>query len=793
MDLISSIATLALLSTGVTPQDEAPEPARYVRIELTGLGKVLSLAEVEVFVGGESIAIGKRVKQSSQYGDAGPECVVDGITAGDYTLGQASHTEFERDPWWEVDLGDAYPIERIVVWNRTDCCEERLQAFTIKLFDKRHKILWEGRRNPMPSPAQVVIPFVEPVAGPTGPTPEERGALQPGIDSAIDAGIQYLLSRQLWDGSFDAHSAEYVSGSTALAVYTLIKSRVPKDHPGIQRGVNYIVAHPPTQTYEYGTVLMALGALGGDQYIEYMEELLAELIDLQGAQGGDGKRDELWAYPAISHLADLSIAQYAALGLRAAQNAGLKVPSSVWIGAARSVLRYQEEPFRIEDVLTEKGGTTGTTRIAGFPYRVGGESKGSLTTAGLSILSICREGLEVSGGFPINLRRKIDTSVKMGTGWLAYNFSVTTNVGGDPKWLNYYLYGLERVGALQGVDNIGMHNWYWEGAKELVKKQGDDGSWAPDSDCDTCFALLFLSRATASTTTGDNKAVGPPEGVWASEGEELDVSWRITGGSEAVLFLDSFSDLILENFAVGEASMRGVRVVRVEYLVDGEVIETKKGDQARKWTGERFAARYRFKTAGVHRCEIRVTIQAPDEFVDGDSTEVLLGQPLDVEVEEIPDVALQEYGRHSRDNLLQNTTVQAIGSSENNGNQTASKAVDGRFGTSWVCANTDSNPQLTLELNRPQKGRVLLLSQLNMAEWARDFQDRATRIRIVINGKKKYTYEVQAPPGDQSKAILELPRAMSLKRLEITVLERTKGKEYPGQVGFSEIQWLESL
>jgi hypothetical protein len=66
MDLISSIATLALLSTGVTPQDEAPEPARYVRIELTGLDRVLSLAEVEVFVGGESIAIGKRVKKNSQ-------------------------------------------------------------------------------------------------------------------------------------------------------------------------------------------------------------------------------------------------------------------------------------------------------------------------------------------------------------------------------------------------------------------------------------------------------------------------------------------------------------------------------------------------------------------------------------------------------------------------------------------------------------------------------------------------------------------------------------------------------
>ena len=260
-----------------------------------------------------------------------------------------------------------------------------------------------------------------------------------------------------------------------------------------------------------------------------------------------------------------------------------------------------------------------------------------------------------------------------------------------------------------------------------------------------------------------------------------------------VMFLDSFSDSIQEDFAVGEDPMRGLLVVRVEYLIDGEVVETKQGDPARKWNGERFAARYQFKTAGVHRCEIRVTLQAPGEFADGDTTEVLLGKPLDVEVEPAPDPALLEYARQSRDNLFRNTIVSAVASSENQASQSAAKAVDDRFGTGWVCKSTDEDPRLTLELERPQKGRFLLFSQLNTKEMARGRQDRATRLRIVINGKKKLTYEVEVSPGDQSKAILELPKSISLKQVEITVLERATGTTYPGQVGFSVIQWLKAL
>ena len=67
-------------------------------------------------------------------------------------------------------------------------------------------------------------------------------------------------------------------------------------------------------------------------------------------------------------------------------------------------------------------------------------------------------------------------------------------------WHLYWLYAVERVGILLGTEFLGRHEWYPEGAKFLLESQGADGSWKGQSIggavADTCFALLFLRRAT---------------------------------------------------------------------------------------------------------------------------------------------------------------------------------------------------------------------------------------------------------------------------------------------------------
>ena len=56
---------------------------------------------------------------------------------------------------------------------------------------------------------------------------------------------------------------------------------------------------------------------------------------------------------------------------------------------------------------------------------------------------------------------------------------------------------------LSGIALIQDRDWYFEGACQLLARQGKKGQWhgqGKGSVTDTCFALLFLKRATAPLT-----------------------------------------------------------------------------------------------------------------------------------------------------------------------------------------------------------------------------------------------------------------------------------------------------
>jgi len=84
---------------------------------------------------GSNIAIGQLATQSSTYNDpcTGPASnAVDGDTAGDPGSCSFSTTNNENpQDWWQVDLGAAYLIQVIDLWNRTDCCYDRLSNFDL--------------------------------------------------------------------------------------------------------------------------------------------------------------------------------------------------------------------------------------------------------------------------------------------------------------------------------------------------------------------------------------------------------------------------------------------------------------------------------------------------------------------------------------------------------------------------------------------------------------------------------------------------------------------------------------
>ncbi|MBU6179971.1 MAG: DUF1549 domain-containing protein, partial [Verrucomicrobia bacterium] len=135
----------------VPPANATGPRARHVRIELPGKARFLQLAEVEVFGGGANVALKGKASHSSQYMDAAAARAIDGRTDGDYAKGSVSHTNQEDNPWWEVDLGAEMPVDRIVVWNRTDGGTAiRLERFSVIALDEKRVPVWKQQTIPAP-------------------------------------------------------------------------------------------------------------------------------------------------------------------------------------------------------------------------------------------------------------------------------------------------------------------------------------------------------------------------------------------------------------------------------------------------------------------------------------------------------------------------------------------------------------------------------------------------------------------------------------------------------------------
>ncbi len=163
MPLIADASLRAALYDKVEPLLHGLPPAlaakatkgangRYVRIELSGRA-TLTVAEVEVFSGGENIARRGRASQknTAHGGDAAKG--IDGNTSGVYADGGQTHTEENTgNPYWEVDLGAEFPIDQVLVYNRTDGdLGQRLQNFTIRVLNEQRGEVFKQERNPAPA------------------------------------------------------------------------------------------------------------------------------------------------------------------------------------------------------------------------------------------------------------------------------------------------------------------------------------------------------------------------------------------------------------------------------------------------------------------------------------------------------------------------------------------------------------------------------------------------------------------------------------------------------------------
>lgn len=112
--------------------------ARYVRIELEG-NNALSLAEVQV-LRAENIAWKKQATQSSTAYGGNANRALDGNTNSSYSQNSITHTNFEKQPWWQVDLGRNEQVGLVRLFNRGDGeLAKRLSNFDVILYNENNE------------------------------------------------------------------------------------------------------------------------------------------------------------------------------------------------------------------------------------------------------------------------------------------------------------------------------------------------------------------------------------------------------------------------------------------------------------------------------------------------------------------------------------------------------------------------------------------------------------------------------------------------------------------------------
>jgi hypothetical protein len=82
-----------------------------------------------------NLALSRPASQSSTAFGGDALRAVDGNTNGDWDANSVTHSGNEQNPWWQVDLGARYDLHSIKLWNRTDCCAERLSDVYVFVAD----------------------------------------------------------------------------------------------------------------------------------------------------------------------------------------------------------------------------------------------------------------------------------------------------------------------------------------------------------------------------------------------------------------------------------------------------------------------------------------------------------------------------------------------------------------------------------------------------------------------------------------------------------------------------------
>lgn len=577
---------------------------------------------------------------------------------------------------------------------------------------------------------------------------------QEEIDRAIERGLRWLVGAQEVDGGWRGpHPTSFPAGMTGLALYTLLKTGMAADHRVIRKGLAYMNSQPCEKTYAVGTNLLAYSALPAKlrpkKRVRRLTKLLIETLD-----------DDGWRYNRPqNNVVDLSNGQYAILGLRAAVAMGEKVPNDVWTRAAAIFMRLQGN-------------------YGGFGYKPKTEwADAGMTAAGTFCLAVCREQLSRKKAAR-GLQRELNGRIERGISWFTDNWSVSENLIVPAKndkrqrWLFHYLYGLERLGALTGLDLFGGHDWYDGGAAWLVEKQGADGAWGTaygEWDVNTSLALLFLARGTRTT-------VAKPRVRAAVEGASAQtLVIRTDGKNPALVWIARLEKKVRERLDAGE------RVVALAWDVNGEEVSRVVVEDSLDVRAERNFLKHRFESNGEHALGARLVFQTSDGAPSGEEASTPASVWID-DVEEPGDLeAIADVGK----NRLTGLEITGKASSQLNDKSSVARVVDGHHATSWVCADTDAAPWIDLRLTKGVSGGTLKLVGTHKYSCGDEDWARPKDIEVVVNGRKRI--RVTLPDDVRRKHSISIGK-MRVRRIRVEIKSRYPGTKKKARVGLKEIE-----
>jgi hypothetical protein len=276
-----------------------------------------------------------------------------------------------------------------------------------------------------------------------------------------------------------------------------------------------------------------------------------------------------------------------------------------------------------------------------------------------------------------------------------------------------------------------------------------------------------------------------PRHLFTAGAEKDDVAISASGQQPLSVWVTGFGDGLKERH-----KQFGLRVVQVEYLDGDNIIGQLAGDPNKAWQFDAFLNRATALSRGIHKVRARVKLLAADEptvkpRTDKGTlprrTETVLSPEMPVTIRDVFAPWMQEAARVSRANLIifKKTKVTASTASK-----VAKKACDGSETTQWVCAASDQDPTIEIDLGRSVSAKSLMISQAGSRAIDIGLYDCIKVIEVRINDGKPMRLEVDS---DQL-AITTMPfsKSRKVRRLQIRIVERQQGRK-AGQAGFTEI------